>query len=153
VMREYSNSSPDLGPLGSGQMGRRTTPARTSPRSNENFWMAGLGSEERAPNAAVTPKARIHRFPEDRTVARALASVTAGDRTPMIGRELLPRWSRFSEDPCRYPLCSVALHRGSDVSVDLTCHVGARVVEAFRDDLDVDALVETGNERCSNRVE
>jgi hypothetical protein len=53
--------------------------------------MAGLGSEVRAPNAAVTPKAHIHRFPEDRTEAGALASVAVGDRTPMIGRELLPR--------------------------------------------------------------
>lgn len=47
-----------------------------------------------------------------------------------------------SENPRRHPLGGVALHGWRDVGVDLPRHVGARVVEALGDDLDVDAFVE-----------
>lgn len=41
-----------------------------------------------------------------------------------------------------HPFGSVALHRWRHVCVDLPGHVGARVVEALGDDLDIDALGE-----------
>lgn len=46
--------------------------------------------------------------------------------------------SRLNEQP-RNPLCCVALHGRGDVGVDLSSDVGAAVVEALADDLDVDA--------------
>ena len=48
----------------------------------------------------------------------------------------------MSEDAPGDALGGVALHRWSDVGVDLPCHVGARMVEALAHDLDVDALAE-----------
>lgn len=58
-----------------------------------------------------------------------------------------------AKDPLRHTLGSIALHWRGDVGVDLPRHEGARVVEPVADDLDVDALVQTGEDRYSNHVE
>ena len=53
-----------------------------------------------------------------------------------------PASLRSPEDLLRHPVGGVAAHRRGDVGVDLAGDVGAGVVEAVADDLDVDAGLE-----------
>ena len=72
--------------------------------------------------------------------ADSLAPVEDGGR-PQQRVDIEVSRRRWTEDHLGHPLGGVALHRRRDVGVDLPRDVGAGVVQALADDLDVDAAV------------